>query len=224
MDSHGGAVSRKVKECKPGFRKFPKYSGMELRAQLLSRGRVALPPSLREGRRVGSCREEMGLRRAPRPPQWFRVNTLLHFALSAPPHSWQETRQVSPVGHVRGASILPGHRHTVNGSAWSREEAWSGAGPRIMGTMNYSESASSLNSQHLQEPLPLISCAARPWAPREKCSSPAEEEKPIRQARGTDPSPCVRRVSVLKMKSKTLSPPAISCSLQRPPWPKKSSH
>lgn len=55
MDSHRGAVSRKVKECKLGFRKFPKYSGMELRAQLLSRGQVALPPSLREGRRVGSC-------------------------------------------------------------------------------------------------------------------------------------------------------------------------
>lgn len=75
MESHGGAVSRKVKKCKLGFRKFRKYSGME--AQHSCSARVAFPPCLREVRRAGVARKDG----SPRPCQWLQVNRLLRCPL-----------------------------------------------------------------------------------------------------------------------------------------------
>lgn len=105
VESHRGAVSRKVKECKLGFRKFPKYSGMETQSTAAQQ-RVSGPSSSPKGGQ--GSREllgKMGSCRVPRPPPWLQVNrysVALCFERS-PPQGWQETRQVSSVGNERRA-------------------------------------------------------------------------------------------------------------------------
>ena len=65
-ESHGGAVSRKVQECKLGFRKFPKYSGMEAQSSAAPQ-RARSPSSISKGGQ--ESRELLGKMGLPRPPQ-----------------------------------------------------------------------------------------------------------------------------------------------------------
>lgn len=124
-------------------------------------------------------------------------------------------RTSSPQGYGEWQSLEGG-----GSSGW----CW-GQGSWEPSHRSYLQSVSSLESRHLQGP--LISRPAQGWAqsrgPR-NVSHGQRNRSSFRQAQETDHTHWVRGISLLKIKSKTLSSPSTSCGPQRALWLKVPSH